>query len=285
MLAGYSVTTAAGGAEALEACRQNPFALVLTDLKMPGMSGEELLHHIKEITPTTDVTIMTGYPTLESAIWTLKAEAYDYLLKPLELAELEKVVQRCLERQRLKREPDTEWHLGQKLEELSCPKSWLTQVQGLCARPHVLTLSSDSCPDSGHEPSGFIANVFHKRHTPLTTIIGYTDLSAGCSDQILKDLHKAILDQRRVIIRCDLDQTGKLREHTLDPYQIYFKRCALYLDAFCPQTQEYLVFRINCIKEVRPTRIFFSHQADYSFTRRHRNAEIVFVGEKGLTQW
>jgi len=281
VLAGYSVTTMAGGAEAIEACRQNPFALVLTDLKMPGMSGEELLHHIKEITPTTDVVIMTGYPTLESAILTLKAGAYDYLLKPFELAELEKVVQRCLERQRLK----TEWHLGQKFEELSCLKSWLAQVPDLHTGPHALTLSSDRCPDSGYEPSELLANVCHRRPTPLTALIGDADLAAGCSDQILKDLHKAVLDQRRVIVRYDLDQTGKLREYTLDPYQIYFKRRALYLDAFCPQTQEYLVLQINYIKEVRPTRILFSRQANYSFTRRHRNAEIVFVGEKDLVPW
>lgn len=118
-LAGYSVTAVASGTEAVEACRHNHFALVLTDLKMPGMSGEELLHKIKEMTPTTDVIIMTAYPALESAIRTLKAGAYDYVLKPFELADLEKVVQHCLERQRLERELGAERHLRQKLEELN----------------------------------------------------------------------------------------------------------------------------------------------------------------------
>jgi len=102
----------------------------------------------------------------------------------------------------------------------------------------------------------------------------------GCSSQILEDLHKAVLDQRRVVIRYDLYQAGGLKEYTLDPYQIYFKRRALYLDALCPQTQNYLVFRINRIKELRPTGMLFSRRPDYNFARRHRNSFSVFVGEK-----
>jgi signal transduction histidine kinase len=106
LLAGYRVVTAANGAEALTLFRRQPRDLVLTDLKMPGMDGEDLLLKIKEITPATDVIVMTAHPTLESAIRVLKAGAYDYVLKPFRVTELQNVVERCLEKQRLRKELD-----------------------------------------------------------------------------------------------------------------------------------------------------------------------------------
>ena len=101
----------------------------------------------------------------------------------------------------------------------------------------------------------------------------------GCQPHILEDLHKAFLDQRRVIVHYTPAAADAPKEYTLDPYQIYFKRRALYLDAYNPETRLYQVFRINRIHAVRPTGMGFTRHADYNFAQRHRHAFSVFVGD------
>ena len=82
--AGYSVVTAADGNEALAAIRSQRPALVITDLKMPGMSGMELLEHIKAFAPELPVLIVTAFGTIQSAVEAVKNGAYDYLTKPID---------------------------------------------------------------------------------------------------------------------------------------------------------------------------------------------------------
>lgn len=100
----------------------------------------------------------------------------------------------------------------------------------------------------------------------------------GCRPQVLEDLHRALLDQRRIEICYTPPTAGVAKAYTLDPYQIYFKRRALYLDAYCPEASTYLVFRVNRISAVRPTGMHFTRHADYNFAQRHRHSFSVFVG-------
>lgn len=115
--AGYSVSTAATAADALRLCRERAFAVVLTDLKMPEMSGTDLVGHLRALYPTTEIVVITGYPTLESAIHTLRQGVADYILKPFTFDALQSVVVRCLERRRLRSELVSERQLRQELEE------------------------------------------------------------------------------------------------------------------------------------------------------------------------
>lgn len=85
---GYDVTQAASAEEALQAFRRGGYGLVITDIRMGGMSGVELLKEIKAIDPVVHVIIMTSYASIDSAIAVLKAGAYDYLIKPFEDLEL-----------------------------------------------------------------------------------------------------------------------------------------------------------------------------------------------------
>jgi len=101
---GYQVVTAASGSEALELLKQDSFDLVLTDLKMPGVDGLEVLRQAKEIAPQAIVLILTGYASLESAIEALREGAYDYLVKPCSGDELKLKIERGLERVRLAEE-------------------------------------------------------------------------------------------------------------------------------------------------------------------------------------
>lgn len=115
--AGYTISTATTAADALRLCRERAFAVILTDLKMPEMSGTELVGHLRALYPTTEIVVMTGYPTLESAIHTLRQGVADYILKPFTFDALQSVVVRCLERRRLRSELASERQLRQELEE------------------------------------------------------------------------------------------------------------------------------------------------------------------------
>lgn len=69
------------------------------------------------------------------------------------------------------------------------------------------------------------------------------------------------------------------RTHTLDPYQIYFKRRALYLDTYSPKAGKDLVFRVNRISRVQPLPARFTRRPAYNFAQRHQHAFSVFVGD------
>ena len=101
----------------------------------------------------------------------------------------------------------------------------------------------------------------------------------GCQPQVLEDLHRTLMEQRRVVILYTRPTDESPKEYTLDPYQIYFKRRALYLDAYSPEAGKYLVFRVNRISEVRLTGMHFTRHADYNFAQRHRHSFSVFVGD------
>ncbi|MGE5218670.1 MAG: sigma-54-dependent transcriptional regulator [Chloroflexota bacterium] len=98
---GFEVFTAARGETALELFRQAPMELILTDQRMPGFSGLDLLKAAREINPETQVIVMTAYGNVESAVEAMKAGAADYLAKPLHLEELRQKIQRIVEQHRL----------------------------------------------------------------------------------------------------------------------------------------------------------------------------------------
>jgi len=101
---GYQVKSAASGDEALAAIRGDLFDAVLTDIRMPEMSGLDLLREIKRHDDSIEVVMMTGYPTIVSAVEALKEGAYDYLSKPLILDELRHLMARMTERRFLRGE-------------------------------------------------------------------------------------------------------------------------------------------------------------------------------------
>lgn len=113
----YSVDSASTGETALKILQKSNFDLVLSDLMMPGpVNGEKLLEEIKENWPSTDVVIMTAFPTLETAIPILKKGARDYLIKPVNPQFLKSTVTRILERRHLENELNREKFLRQELE-------------------------------------------------------------------------------------------------------------------------------------------------------------------------
>jgi DNA-binding NtrC family response regulator len=98
---GYAVDAAHSGAAALESCARRLYNLVLTDMKMPDLSGLELLRQVKARSSDTFFIVMTAYGTVENAVEAMKEGAFDYLTKPLDMQRLRVLVQKALEFQAL----------------------------------------------------------------------------------------------------------------------------------------------------------------------------------------
>ncbi len=98
---GYQTLTAGNGEEALDVLRREPVALVLSDLMMPRMNGVELLKAAKVVSPATEVVIVTGHGTIETAVEAMKMGAYDFIEKPFTASTTLKVVRKALEKQSL----------------------------------------------------------------------------------------------------------------------------------------------------------------------------------------
>ena len=95
--ADYECVRAGSAEQALSQLADNRFQLVISDITMPGMSGLEMIPHVKEHSPDTVVVMISGMQTVESAIGALRLGAFDYLMKPFDLRQVEAVVKRALE--------------------------------------------------------------------------------------------------------------------------------------------------------------------------------------------
>lgn len=98
---GLDVRHAAHAREAMKRLREEPPDLMLTDLKMPGMDGLELMRAAKEVDPELEVIVMTAYGTVESAVEAMKEGAWDFVTKPLRRADLVRAVRKALEKRAL----------------------------------------------------------------------------------------------------------------------------------------------------------------------------------------
>lgn len=110
----YNIYLAGNGEQALNQIRLNTIDIMLTDFRMPGMNGLELLTAVKKLNPAIDVVLMTAYGSVEDAVSIMKAGAYDYLTKPVDLDQLESLLKRLTEKRLLEAENQ---QLRQRLKE------------------------------------------------------------------------------------------------------------------------------------------------------------------------
>ncbi len=125
---GYAVIACKTGEEGVTAMQSTAFDLVLTDLRMPGIDGMDVLRHIRETMPEVPVIMITGHATLDSAVDAMKAGAYHYIAKPFRLAEVREVVRGALDLRRIKRENR---ELKLRVEHLSNQTTIITQDLGV----------------------------------------------------------------------------------------------------------------------------------------------------------
>lgn len=125
---GYQVTACKDGQSGLAALAATDFDLVLTDLKMPGVDGMDVLRAVREGHPDLPVIVITGHATLDSAVAAMKAGAYHYIAKPFRLDEAREVVRGALEYRRVRRENR---ELRLRVEQLRSPHTLITQDLGM----------------------------------------------------------------------------------------------------------------------------------------------------------
>src|SRR6266545_5020325 len=90
---GCLITAASTAEEALELIAQQPFDLVVSDIKMPGLSGLDVLQAVKGQQPRTPVVLITGVPTVDSAVFGIRHQAFDYLTKPFSVDEVQNLLE------------------------------------------------------------------------------------------------------------------------------------------------------------------------------------------------
>ncbi len=117
---GYRITTVCRPEEALPELREGRHQIILLDLRMPGLDGVSLLRAIRAVDSDVCVIVMTAYPSVETAVDTMKADAFDYLPKPFEASELRAVVQRAIREKGLVVDPEERMNhvIGGKLRGL-----------------------------------------------------------------------------------------------------------------------------------------------------------------------
>jgi signal transduction histidine kinase len=175
----YAVFAAENGIKAMELLRSEPeIAIVLSDLKMPGMTGLELLHAIKRDFPHVEVIIMTGFATIENAIEAMKLGAHDFLLKPLKAEQIRLVIDKCREKISLSQENLALRRANEKLRELQIAKD------------------------------KFIAITSHELRTPVSHLRGYLsilnsedfhNLSPAEKSDCMSVINSAVLDLEQIV--------------------------------------------------------------------------------------
>ncbi len=138
---GYNTEPANSGSEAIKKLRESSFDLVITDLKMGDIDGFQVMETTKQLQPDTEVIIITGYATINSAVEAMAKGAFYYIPKPLKLQQLKEIAHSALEKSRFKREmaqlrstarhqPDTTQFIGQN-KEILLLKDTIAQVAQL----------------------------------------------------------------------------------------------------------------------------------------------------------
>jgi response regulator RpfG family c-di-GMP phosphodiesterase len=151
----YSCLKAGSAEEALARLSESEFELVISDITMPGMSGLDMIPHVKAIAPNTVVVMISGMQTVESAIGALRLGAFDYLMKPFDLRQVEAVVKRALEHHELivakqRYENHLEELVKQRTEELDQALDSLEDAYRATLRALTTALETRDSETHGH---------------------------------------------------------------------------------------------------------------------------------------
>jgi DNA-binding NtrC family response regulator len=101
---GYKIFSASSGKEGIEIAKNNSVDIILSDFKMPDLNGIEVLEQVKKINPEISFVIVTAYGTVENAVRAMRLGAFDYISKPVDLDELDLMIERIIEHKNLKSE-------------------------------------------------------------------------------------------------------------------------------------------------------------------------------------
>ncbi len=173
---GYIVDTAEDGEAALRKFDKDKFDLLLVDMKMPGISGLDLLKKVKEIDKETIVILITAFASVPSAITALKDGAYDYVTKPVDPDELAHIVEKALEQKALKVE---NIHLKENIEEIIRPDNLIgesNQMKKIFELIHTVSPTDTTVMIRGESGTGkeLVAKAIHinssRKYFPIVPV-------------------------------------------------------------------------------------------------------------------
>jgi signal transduction histidine kinase len=168
---GHNVKYYEDSNRAIEEFKKDPVEVVLSDLSMPGIDGFRLIDELKQHLPEVDVVVITGHPTADNAVRTMKSGAYDFIKKPFKSEEIDSVLERIKQRRII-------------LNDLNNMRSETTKLTELNRRLEVLNQLKDN----------FINNISHELRTPLTILTSAVSLLQSDTEGVLSDLQKKVLD-------------------------------------------------------------------------------------------
>jgi len=213
---GLVVICAENGNRGLEEIKGRPenIDVILLDLMMPGMSGMEVLDHIRTIDPNLLVIVITGYATVESAVEAMKKGAYDFIPKPFTPDQLRIIVRRALERRTLQKEAEFLRREREKsLRDIATEKSKIKTIIN-CMGDGVLVCDRDSCIVLSNPAASRMLKV------PETSLIGnflpQCNLHSELSKMIQESLATTDKSYSSVSQELSLGESGEifLRAHT-----------------------------------------------------------------------
>ncbi|MEQ8820116.1 MAG: sigma-54 dependent transcriptional regulator [Sumerlaeia bacterium] len=148
---GYDVQTASNGHDALAKLEEFPADVVLSDLKMPGMEGDQLLREVKSRQPDLPFVLMTAHATVKSAVEAMKSGAFDYIMKPFDNDEVKVILERALEHRqlvaenkRLRAEADVRFDSGNLIGESAAMHQVLGMIERVAPTKATVLISGES---------------------------------------------------------------------------------------------------------------------------------------------
>jgi DNA-binding response OmpR family regulator len=184
-LEGYNVTSVANGELAVEHVRGYSVDLILLDLKMPGMNGLDVVQVVNQLSPDTEIILLTAYGSMESAVEALRQRVHDYLLKPASPMQILESVRRGLDRRNVR--------LGETTEAVSAPQVYVmtdgTEVDLMRRVVSLGELEESLTPAEGHLLKVFLENVGKVfSHRELVLLVQGYDVSQREAQEILRPL-------------------------------------------------------------------------------------------------
>jgi two-component system, sensor histidine kinase len=175
---GFSARTCPDAFAALEFAESERFDVVLSDVKMPAVSGLELLDHIQRLDPDIPVVLMTGYSETGTAIAALKRHAFDFILKPIQPEMLMSILARALNYRRLR----------------AAERGYAGLLESTVVKnTEELKIARDVAEESSKLKSEFMANISHEIRTPLNGMVGLIELLTGLEHTAEQDRYYDML--------------------------------------------------------------------------------------------
>jgi two-component system response regulator VanR len=131
---GFQVRACLTGESAIAALKEEPYSLVLSDIKMPRVTGIDLLLYVRRMGLDTEVILMTAYASLQTAIQAVRGEAFDYLIKPFSLNDLRQRVREALDRRPGEQITTGVIHEGNLTVDLNSRRVWLNDIEIVITR-------------------------------------------------------------------------------------------------------------------------------------------------------